>query len=136
MAIAEAQRESAIKIEPTDHPHVVRRSDRGLCVADTRVTLYCLMDLIDAGWPRNKIHRWYPIITREQLDDVYAYIEDHRDEFAAEYEEVVRESDRIEAYYRAKEEERRKERPPFVPPPGKEAAWARLQDYKRRRGMQ
>lgn len=93
------------------------------------------MDLIKAQWPKREILDIYPIITSDQLDDVYAYIEDHRAEFEAEYDEVVREDERIEGYYRAQEAERRKNRPPG-PPPGKEALWEKLQAEKRRLGME
>jgi hypothetical protein len=32
-------------------PGIVRRSDRGLCIAGKRITLYLIMDYLNAGWP-------------------------------------------------------------------------------------
>jgi hypothetical protein len=39
-------------------PGIVRRADRGLCLAGKRVTLYLIMDYLTAGWPPHLIRHW------------------------------------------------------------------------------
>ena len=64
-------------------PHVIRRSDRGLCVAGTGKTLYTIMDFIKAEWPKKLIRDWMEL-TDEQIGCVMEYIDKHRKEFEAE----------------------------------------------------
>ena len=54
----------------TKHPTVVR-TERGLTVKGTRLTLYDIMDSLVAGYPRDLILSFYPSLTEEELDDVY-----------------------------------------------------------------
>jgi uncharacterized protein (DUF433 family) len=85
-------------------PGIERRSDRGLAIAGTRLTLYEIMDVVKAGWSSEKILELYPL-TAEQLQDAYNYFATHGEEFEAEYQEVVRYSEELERYYRAKQED-------------------------------
>ena len=39
-------------------PGIVRRTDRGLCLAGRRVTLYLIMDYLKADWPPHLIRHW------------------------------------------------------------------------------
>ena len=71
----------------TPNPTVIRTS-RGLTVGGTRLTIYLILDSIKAGRSDEMILRSYPI-TREQLADVHRYIDEHRDEVEAEYQEVL-----------------------------------------------
>ena len=66
-------------------PTVVRRSDRGLSIAGTRITLYNIMDGIKAGYPSKYIRDLYDL-TDKQIADVYEYIETHGEEFESEYQ--------------------------------------------------
>ncbi len=118
-------------------PGIVRRKDRGLCVAGNRITLYLIMDFLKAGWPPHLL-RDQLLLTEEEMQNVLNYIEANRDSFEAEYEEVVRRGMEREIYYRARQEELQKrlaERP--GPPPNlspeQTAAWARLKARRKQR---
>ena len=50
------------------------RTERGLTIAGTRITLYQLMDYICAGYPPKLIHNQF-YITDEQFNAAMSYIE-------------------------------------------------------------
>jgi len=83
----------------------VVRTSRGLTVGGTRLTIYLLMDSIKAGRSDEEIVQWYPI-TAQQLADVHRYIDEHRAEVEAEYEQVLRNAEEHRRYW----EERNRER--------------------------
>ena len=58
------------------HPTVVR-TERGLSIAGTRITLYDVMDYVTAGWPP-KLIRDRLNLTDQQVADVLEYINTHR----------------------------------------------------------
>lgn len=81
----------------TPNPTVVRTS-RGLTVGGSRLTIYLLMDSIKAGHSDDFIVQSYPV-THEQLADIHRYIDDHREEVEAEYQEVIRKADEDRRYW-------------------------------------
>jgi len=85
-------------------PTIVR-TERGLTIAGTRITLYDVMDYVTAGWPP-KLIRDRLELTDRQIVDVMAYIEDHRAEVEAEYQVVLQEAEENRRYW----EERNRER--------------------------
>lgn len=109
-------------------PGVVR-TERGLVIGGTRITLYDVMDYFKADWPPNLIRQWLNL-TEGQMTDVMKYIEDHRAEVEAEYQQVLAYAAEVRRYW----EDRNRERFAYIavssPPPGKEAAWAKLQAKK------
>ena len=111
---------------------VVRRTDRGLCVAGKRITLYLIMDYLKAGWPPHLL-RHQLLLSQEEVDSVMRYIEEHRDEFEAEYQEVVRKAAEREKYWRAREQERKagEAQHPQNLTPERAIIWARLQALRR-----
>jgi uncharacterized protein (DUF433 family) len=114
------------------NPTVVRTS-RGLTVGGTRLTIYLLMDSIKAGRSDEMIVESYPI-TQEQLANVHRYIDEHREEVEAEYQQVLRNAEEHRRYW----EERNRpifERLKATPPTPEQAArLAKLEEIKRRRG--
>lgn len=64
------------------------------------------------------------------MQDILLYIETHHDEVESEYSQVLAYADEIRHYW----EERNRERVARVahasPPPGKEHAWAKLQQKR------
>jgi uncharacterized protein (DUF433 family) len=116
-------------------PGIERRSDRGLAIAGSRLTLYEIMDLIKNGRSADQILEIYPL-TVAQLQSAYDYFAAHGEEFEAEYRRVVRESEERERYWRARqvEWERTMVRPPDTPE--KAAIRARLAAVKAQRGME
>ncbi len=85
-------------------PTVVR-TERGLTIAGTRITLYDVMDYMVDGWPP-KLIRDRLELTDRQITDVMAYIGEHRAEVEAEYQTVLRDAEEIRQYW----EERNRER--------------------------
>lgn len=114
-------------------PGIVRRSDRGLSVEGTRITLYLIMDHLKEGWPP-RLLRDQLLLSEEQMDQVMEYIDSHRDEFETEYEEVVRKCAERERYWRERERERRLRTPPRQPRDAREAVIAARLDALRRAG--
>lgn len=111
--------------------NVERRSDRGLSIAGTRITLYTIMDHLKAGWSPEQIRDWYEL-TDEQVAGALDYIEANRDTFEAEYRQVLEEAEIVEQYWRALNREHLKRVAQLPPPPGQEAAWLKLQERKKR----
>ncbi len=123
-----------VKEEMIYPPHVIRRSDRGLCVAGTRITLYTIMDYIKADWPE-KLIRDVMELTDEQIKGVMEYINSHRQEFEAEYDEVVKDAEADRKYWEERNRERFERIAKAGPPPGKEKQWQFVQQWKTKLGI-
>ena len=80
--------ESLIEINP-----------RGPSIAGTRIPVYSVMDSIKANCSKEEILAHLPRVSSEQLDAVYDYIEQHREEVEAAYTRILqREAEaRVEA---------------------------------------
>lgn len=83
----------------------VIRTERGLTVKGTRLTLYAIMDEIKGNNSLKNIRDIYELTDGEMLD-ILDYIHLHRAEVEAEYQEIVRSSDESRRYW----EERNRER--------------------------
>jgi uncharacterized protein (DUF433 family) len=117
-------------IETEVAPGIVRRTDRGLCIAGTRISLYLIMDYLKAGWPPHLIRHWLGL-SEEEISNATSYIETNQAEFQAEYDEVVKKADAREKRYR---ERTRQIQATLVKPnltPEQTVALARLQALKR-----
>ena len=105
------------------------RTERGLTIAGTRITLYDVMDYVTAQYPPKFIRGLFNL-TEDQINAALAYIETNRAEVEAEYQIVLKESEELRQYY----EERNRDliaRLAVKPPkPGMEAAWEKLQAQK------
>ncbi|MBP7998487.1 MAG: DUF433 domain-containing protein [Chloroflexi bacterium] len=115
----------------TNGTPTVVRTGRGLTVGGSRLTLYTLMDRLKEEWPPHLIRDWYNL-TDQQMQDVLAYIEAHREEVEAEYQQVLREAAETERYWREKNREHFAHVATLPPPPGKEAIYQRLQERKKK----
>jgi hypothetical protein len=113
-------------------PGIVRRSDRGLCVAGRKIPLYLIEDYLREGWPPHLLRHWLQL-SEQEMAQVVDYLEAHRVEFDREYEEVTRQAAQRERYWREREQERRQQMNPkerhFTPEQA--AAWARLKALQR-----
>ena len=72
-------------------PGIVRRTDRGLCLAGRRVTLYLIMDYLKAGWPPHLIRHWLDL-SEAEMHHAVQYIEIYCTAFEAEYAKVVQQA--------------------------------------------
>ena len=83
----------------------VVRTERGLTVKGTRLTLYAIMDEIKENNSLKNIRDIYELTDGEMLD-ILDYIHLHRAEVEAEYQEVLRSSEESRRYW----EERNRDR--------------------------
>ncbi len=89
---------------------LIVETPRGPSLVGTRITVYSVMDYIKGGWSRFFI-RQIMNLTDEQLDAVYKYIEQHKEEVERDYARIVARSKELRAYY----EEQNRHRSPFPP---------------------
>ncbi|TAE03807.1 MAG: DUF433 domain-containing protein [Microcoleus anatoxicus] len=105
------------------------RTDRGLTIAETRITLYDVMDYVTAQYPLRFIRGLFNL-TDEQINAAVAYIETNRAEVQAEYEIVLKEAEELRQYYEERNRELIARLATKPPKPGMEAAWEKLQAQK------
>lgn len=110
------------------------RTDRGLTIAGTRITLYDVIDHLMAGWTPKLILNWLPL-TKEQLSAALSYIDANRTTVEAEYRTVLQETQEMREYWEAQNRERLAQIAKLPPKPGKEEAYAKLQSWKGRLGL-
>jgi uncharacterized protein (DUF433 family) len=118
----------------TPQPTVIRTS-RGLSIAGRRLTLYSIMDYLQAGWPPNLIRDEFNL-TDTQMTDVMTYIEAHRDEVEQEYRVVLERAEENRQYWDARNRQRLERIAHTPPKPGQEELRAKLQAVKARLGME
>src|ERR671933_1192673 len=80
------------------------RTERGLTISGTRLTLYDIMDYVKAQYPSKFIRALFNL-TDEQINAALSYIEANRAEVEAEYQTVLQEAEEIRQYW----EERNRE---------------------------
>lgn len=108
------------------------RTERGLTIAGTRITLYDVMDYVTAQYPPKFIRGLFDL-TEEQINAALAYIEAHRAEVEAEYQQVLQEAEELQQYYEEQNRERVARSAAKPPKPGTEAAWEKLRAAKAKR---
>ena len=105
-------------------PTVVR-TERGLSIRGTRITLFDIMDHLKQDWPRKLIRDWFDL-TDEQIDGVLEYIAEHRDAVEEEYRQVLRQAEEIRRYWEERNRERFAEIAAMPPKPEYAAVHAKL----------
>ncbi len=108
------------------------RTERGLTIAGTRITLYDVMDYVTAQYPPKFIQGLFEL-TEAQIGAALAYIESNRSEVEAEYQQVIREAEALRQYYEEQNRERMAEIAKQPPKPGTEAAWEKLRASRAKR---
>ncbi len=109
------------------------RTERGLTIEGTRITLYDVMDYC----------RDYPVrficglfdLTEAQVTGAIEYIQLHRDSVEAEYQQVLKDAEELRQYYELKNRDRIAQISAMPPKPGQEALYAKLRAEKARLGM-
>jgi uncharacterized protein (DUF433 family) len=110
------------------------RTERGLTIAGTRITIYDVMDHLVAGWTPKLILNWLPL-TEEQLNAALSYIDSNRTEVEAEYQTVLQATQEMRKYWEDKNRERLTQIAKIPPKPGQEEIYARLQAWKAKLGL-
>jgi uncharacterized protein (DUF433 family) len=110
------------------------RTERGLTIAGTRITVYDVMDHLAMGWTPKLILNWLPL-TEEQLNAALSYIDANRTEVEAEYETVLQATQEMREYWEDKNRERLAQIAKLPPKPGQEEIYAKLQAWKAKLGL-
>ncbi len=113
----------------TNKQSLIIRTERGLTIAGTRITLYDVMDYAKSQYPPKLIGDILSL-TDDQVAAALSYIETNRSEVEAEYQIVLKEAEEIWQYWEEHNRERLAEIAKLPPPPGREAAWEKLQAQK------
>ncbi len=113
----------------------ITRTERGLTIAGTRITLYDVMDYVTAQYPAKFICDLFDL-SDDQMTAVLDYIETHRSEVEAEYQQVLRDAEELRLYYEDRNRDRLAHIATLPAPPGLEAAWEKLQIAKTRYHLQ
>lgn len=111
------------------------RTERGLTIAGTRITLYDVMDYVTAQYPP-KFIRAMLSLTDEQIDAALSYIQTHRVAVEAEYQTVLQEAEERRQYWEEQNRELFAKIATQPPKPGTEAIRAKLQVAKAKFGSQ
>lgn len=72
----------------SNHQPNIIRTERGLTISGTRITLYDVMDYVTAQYPPKFIRALFDL-TEEQINAALSYIAANRPEVEAEYQLVV-----------------------------------------------
>lgn len=107
----------------------VIRTERGLTISGTRITLYDIIGYLEAGWPHHLIQQLLNL-TETQIEAAFAYIEEHRAEVDAEYQAVLAQAKAIRAYWEARNQDRLTQVAALPDVPGNEELVARLRARK------
>ena len=107
------------------------RTDRGLTIVDTRITLYDVMDYFTAGYPA-KLIREKLCLTDAQVDAALSYIEAHQAEVEAEYQEVLQLAEDNRQYWEERNCEHFAQLAAMPPKSGQKLLRAKLQAWKDR----
>ena len=115
-----------------DNKPAITRTERGLTISGTKITLYQIMDYIHASYPRHLIrHQFY--LTDEQFDGAMSYIDTHYEEVESEYQTVLQQAEEIQDYWQEKNKERIANISKLPPKPEYASAWQKLQARKAKR---
>ncbi|ELR98554.1 DUF433 domain-containing protein [Gloeocapsa sp. PCC 73106] len=111
------------------------RTERGLTIAGTRITLYDVMDYLKAEYPSKFIRDTFNL-TDAQLGAVLSYIETHQRDIEAEYQGVLKVTEEIHDYWKEYNRERFAQIPTISERTGYETVRSKLQERKAQREAQ
>lgn len=109
------------------------RTERGLTISGTRITLYDVMDYVKSQYPAKFIQGLFEL-TDEQISATLSYIEENHDAVEAEYAQVVRETEELQVYYANQNRDRLINTSAKVKT-GNEAAWKKLEKMRSQREL-
>ncbi|MEZ4662237.1 MAG: DUF433 domain-containing protein [Caldilineaceae bacterium] len=123
---------NGITNDVTNRAARIIRTERGLSIDGTRLTLYDVMDFFKAGYPRHAI-RDYLALTDTQIDAALQYIYEHRADVEAEYQQILQEVEENRRYWEEQLREHLARTPPPPLSPEQAALRARFQAWKTQR---
>ena len=111
---------------------LIIRTERGLTIASTRISLYDVIDLLKAQYPPKLIRDKFNL-TDLQIDAALSYIETNKTQVEAEYQEVLQNREEIRQYWEERNRDRFARIAAMPHKPGQEVLWAKLEEQKARR---
>ncbi|MEC4895154.1 MAG: DUF433 domain-containing protein [Oscillatoria sp. PMC 1051.18] len=118
-------------LEPSQQPAIVR-TERGLTITGTRISLYDIFDLLKAQYPPKLIRDKFNL-TDEQIKVALSYIQANKTQVEAEYQQVLQTRKEIRQYW---EDRNRQRFYRIATMPHKQedsVLWAKLEEQKARR---
>ena len=116
----------------SDKQATIVRTERGLTISGTRLTLYDVMDFLKAEYSPKLIRNKFNL-TDDQINAALSYIEANRDRLETEYQQVLQTRAEIRSYWEERNRERFDRIAMMPHKPGQEALWAKLEEQKARR---
>jgi uncharacterized protein (DUF433 family) len=120
-------------ISQSDAKVAIVRTERGLTISGTRITLYDVMDYVKSQYPAKFIQGLFEL-SDEQINSALSYIELNRDMVEAEYAQVIRETEELQVYYANQNRDRLISTAAKVKT-GNEVAWEKLQKMRSQREL-
>ncbi|MEZ2251012.1 DUF433 domain-containing protein [Microcoleus sp.] len=119
----------------SDKQTTIIRTERGLTISGTRLTLYDVMDFLKAEYSPRLIRNKFNL-TDAQINAALSYIEANRTQIETEYQQVLQTRAEIRSYWEERNRERFDRIAMMPHKPGQEALWAKLEEQKARRAAQ
>lgn len=119
----------------SDKQATIIRTERGLTISGTRLTLYDVMDFLKAEYSPKLIRNKFNL-TDDQINAAMSYIEANRAQIETEYQQVLQTRAEIRSYWENRNRERFDRIAMMPRKPGQEALWAKLEEQKARRVAQ
>jgi len=108
------------------------RTERGLTIKGTRITLYDVLEYLQADYPTWLIQERLSL-TEEQMTVALIYIQEHQTEVEAEYQTVLETSQEIRIYWEQRNQERFKQASQRSPKPEEKVLREKLDAWKSQR---
>lgn len=119
---------------PDRQPKIIR-TERGLTISGTRITLYDVMDYTKAQYPAKFVQALFDL-TEEQTNAALDYIAANRAEVEAEYQTVLAQAAENRQYWEERNCEHFTRVAAMPPQPGREALRAKLREQKAKHEME
>lgn len=117
----------ALQSEP---PNIIR-TERGLTIAGTRITLYDVMDYLTAGYGHDHIRELLSL-SPSQWNAAQTYIADHHIDVIGEYHQVLQQAEENRQYWTTRNRQTLATMDTPKPDHEMTAAHRKLQDWKNR----
>jgi uncharacterized protein (DUF433 family) len=113
---------------PDQSPAIIR-TERGLTIAGTRISLYDIIDLLKAQYPasliRDKLN-----LTAAQINSALSYIQANQPQVDAEYQEVLKTREEIQTYWDEQNRDRLVTLETMPRNPAQQELWEKLEQQK------
>jgi uncharacterized protein (DUF433 family) len=113
---------------PDQSPAIIR-TERGLTIAGTRISLYDIIDLLKAQYPasliRDKLN-----LTAAQINSALSYIQANQPQVDAEYQEVLKTREEIQTYWDEQNRDRLVTLETMPRNPAQQELWEKLNRQK------